>query len=189
MSVDLHKYGYTAKGASVILHRNKELRSHQTFVTDNWLGGLYGWSGVLGTKSGGPIAAAWAVMHYLGEDGYLRLTAAARGARPSSWPPASRPIAGLSLLAEPDATLFVAFTADDPDRLDVFAVADALWRRGWYVDQQGPPASLHCTVNAVHDGKIDEFLADLRASVAEVARRGRHRCSGRLRHRRMTLSG
>ena len=74
MSVDLHKYGYTAKGASVILHRNKALRKDQTFVTDNWLGGLYGSSGVLGTKSGGPIAAAWAVLRYLGEDGYLRLT-------------------------------------------------------------------------------------------------------------------
>ncbi|MEY3167841.1 MAG: hypothetical protein RLZZ343_1644, partial [Actinomycetota bacterium] len=69
ISVDLHKYGYTAKGASVILHRNKKLRSYQTFVTDNWLGGFYGSSGVLGTKSGGPMAAAWAVMNYLGDDG------------------------------------------------------------------------------------------------------------------------
>ena len=45
ISVDLHKYGYTAKGASVIVHRSKELRKHQTFVTDNWLGGLYASSG------------------------------------------------------------------------------------------------------------------------------------------------
>jgi sphinganine-1-phosphate aldolase len=47
-------------------------------------------------------------------------------------------------------------------------VADALWRRGWYVDRQAPPASLHCTVNAVHDGRIPDFLADLAASVDEV---------------------
>jgi len=40
--------------------------------------------------------------------------------------------------------------------------ADALWRRGWYVDRQGPPPSLHCTVSAVHDGKISEFVGDLR---------------------------
>ena len=53
ISVDLHKFGYTAKGASVIMHRTKQLRSYQTFVTDNWLGGLYGSSGVLGTKGGG----------------------------------------------------------------------------------------------------------------------------------------
>ena len=72
MSVDLHKYGYTAKGASVIVHRTKALRRHQIFVTDNWLGGIYGSSGLLGTKSGGPMAAAWAVLHHLGDDGYLR---------------------------------------------------------------------------------------------------------------------
>ena len=49
------------------MHRNKRLRSYQTFVTDNWLGGTYGSSGVLGTKSGGPMAAAWAVMNHLGD--------------------------------------------------------------------------------------------------------------------------
>ena len=166
MSVDLHKYGYTAKGASVILHRNKALRRHQTFITENWLGGTYGSSGVLGTKSGGPMAAAWAVLHHLGDDGYLRLTAAARSATEAlAAGVAAQP--GLVLRAEPETTL-LAFGAAQPDRLDVFAVADALWRRGWYVDRQGPPASLHCTVSAVHDGKIPAFLSDLRDAVDEV---------------------
>ncbi|MEQ1699690.1 MAG: aminotransferase class V-fold PLP-dependent enzyme [Ilumatobacteraceae bacterium] len=166
ISVDLHKYGYTAKGASVIMHRNKRLRNYQTFVTDNWLGGVYGSSGVLGTKGGGAMAAAWAVMNYLGDDGYLRVTAAARTAC-EQLVSAIRATPELRLRAEPDSTL-VAFSAADPDRLDVFAVADALWRRGWYIDRQGPPASLHCTVNAVHEGKIDEFVAALHASIAEV---------------------
>ncbi len=49
-----------------------------------------------------------------------------------------------------------------------YAVADALWRRGWYVDKQGPPASLHLTVNAIHDGKIPQFLGDLDAAIDEV---------------------
>ncbi|CAB4877526.1 unannotated protein [freshwater metagenome] len=168
ISVDLHKYGYTAKGASVIAYRNKKLRSYQTYLTDNWLGGLYGSSGIMGTKGGGSMAAAWAVMNFLGDDGYMRVTAAARRA-------AEELVAGirarpvLQLRAEPDTTL-VAFGASDPNALDVFAVADALWRRGWYVDRQGPPPSLHCTVNAVHDGKIPEFLADLDAALAEVSR-------------------
>ena len=80
ISVDLHKFGYTSKGASVIVHRSRELRSHQTFVTSNWLGGTYGSSGVLGTKGGGAMAAAWAVMNHLGDDGYLRLAGQARRA-------------------------------------------------------------------------------------------------------------
>ncbi len=168
ISVDLHKYGYTAKGASVIMHRTKALRAYQTFVTDNWLGGMYGSSGVLGTKSGGAMAAAWAVMHYLGDDGYLRLTAAARSAC-EQLAAAIASIDELSIRADPDATL-LAFGATDPARLDVFAVADELWKRGWYLDRQGPPPSLHCTVNAVHEGLIDTFVDDLRQCVATVVR-------------------
>jgi sphinganine-1-phosphate aldolase len=171
ISVDLHKYGYTAKGASVIMHRNKQLRSHQTFVTDNWLGGVYGSSGVLGTKGGGSMAAAWAVMHYLGNEGYMRVTAAARQAC-LQLAAAVAAIPELTVRAQPHATL-MAFGAADESHLDVFAVADALWRRGWYVDRQRPPASLHCTVSAVHDGKVDSFVADLKASVDEVTRASR----------------
>ena len=164
ISVDLHKYGYTAKGASVIVHRNKKLRNYQTFVTDNWLGGLYGSSGVLGTKGGGSMAAAWAVMNYLGDDGYCRVTAAARGAAEDLVAGVlSRP--SLRLRAQPDTTL-VAFGAGDPERLNIFSVADELWKLGWYVDRQGPPDSLHCTVNAVHADKIEEFLADLDVALA-----------------------
>lgn len=166
ISVDLHKYGYTAKGASVIMHRNKKLRSYQTFITDNWLGGVYGSSGVLGTKGGGSMAAAWAVMRYLGNDGYMRVTAAARAAC-LQLAAGVRAIPELTIRADPDATL-LAFGAADETQLDVFALADALWRRGWYVDRQGPPPSLHCTVSVVHDGKIDAFVGDLRASLDEV---------------------
>jgi sphinganine-1-phosphate aldolase len=169
ISVDLHKYGYTAKGASVIVHRTKQLRAFQTYVTDNWLGGVYGSSGVLGTKSGGSMAAAWAVMHYLGDDGYRRLTAAARAAC-MQLVEVIDAIPELTVRARPDATL-IAVGATDPDNLNVFAVADGLWKRGWYIDRQGPPASLHFTVNAVHDGLIDVFARDLRecAAAAVVA--------------------
>jgi glutamate/tyrosine decarboxylase-like PLP-dependent enzyme len=166
ISVDLHKFGYTSKGASVIVHRTKRLRAYQTFVTDNWLGGLYGSSGMLGTKGGGAIASAWAVLHHLGDDGYLRLTAGARRSA-ERLAAAVASIPGIVLRAEPDATL-VAFGAVEPDKLDVFAVADELWRRGWYVDKQGPPASLHCTVNAVHERTLDDFVAALGSSIETV---------------------
>jgi glutamate/tyrosine decarboxylase-like PLP-dependent enzyme len=166
ISVDLHKFGYTSKGASVIVHRNRELRSHQTFVTSNWLGGTYGSSGVLGTKGGGAMAAAWAVMNHLGDDGYLRLTSQARRAT-FELAAAIEACPDLELRARPDA-MIVAFGAADAGRLDVFALADELWRRGWYIDRQQPPDSLHCTVNAVHDGLIAEFVAELNAAIDGV---------------------
>jgi glutamate/tyrosine decarboxylase-like PLP-dependent enzyme len=163
ISVDLHKYGYTAKGASVLVHKSRALRRHQTFVTQNWLGGLYGSSGVLGTKSGGSMAAAWAVLRFLGEDGYLRLVASAR-ATTQRFLEGARATPGLRVLGDPDVTL-VAFTFDD---VDAFAVADALWKRGWFVDRQAPPPSLHMTINAIHERVIDDYIADLRAAVDEV---------------------
>ena len=176
ISVDLHKYGYTAKGASVIMHRNKQLRSYQTYVTDNWLGGVYGSSGILGTKGGGSMAAAWAVMHYLGDEGYMRATAAARNAC-LELAAAVRAMPQLAIRAAPQATL-LAFGAADDDELDIFGVADALWRRGWYVDRQGPPPSLHCTVSVVHEGKIEAFVNDLQASLDEVAQAGHRGAQG-----------
>ena len=170
ISVDLHKYGYTTKGASVLMHRNKVLRSYQTYLTDNWLGGLYGSSGIMGTKGGGPMAAAWAVMHLLGDEGYLRLTRTAKETC-DRLAVILESIPELTLRARPEVTL-IAFGATDPNTFDVFALADALWRKGWYVDRQGPPDSLHCMVNAVHATHLDEFEIDLRACVAEVAAAG-----------------
>jgi glutamate/tyrosine decarboxylase-like PLP-dependent enzyme len=166
ISVDLHKFGYTSKGASVIMYANKRLRSFQGFFTDQWLGGIYASSGMLGTKSGGAIAAAWAVMHFLGDDGYLRLTRSARVATEKlAQHITTHP--HLALLAQPDA-LLLSFVAQDPTRLNIYAVADEMWKRGWYIDRQEPPQSLHCTVNAVHESVIDEMLADLDACITIV---------------------
>jgi glutamate/tyrosine decarboxylase-like PLP-dependent enzyme len=167
ISADVHKLGYAPKGASVIVHRDKTLRRYQTFVFDDWLGGLYASPNLLGTRAAGPIAAAWAVVHYLGEAGYLRLTdvtldAAARLVA------GIRAVPGLAVRAEPEAQI-VCFGAADPDRLDVFALGDALGARGWFFDRQGPPDSLHATVSAGNARAIDDLLADLREIVPQVA--------------------
>ena len=171
ISVDLHKFGYTSKGASVIMYANKRLRSFQGFFTDQWLGGVYASSGMLGTKTGGAIAAAWAVMHFLGDDGYLRLTNSARVATEKLAQHITHH-SDLALLAQPDA-LLLSFVAQEPTRLNVYAVADELWKRGWYIDRQEPPQSLHCTVNAVHESVIDEMLAHLDACILSVLDTGR----------------
>ena len=166
ISVDLHKYGYTSKGSGVLLHRNKTLRSDQTFITDNWLGGMYGSSGILGTKSGGPIASSWAVMHYLGDNGYERVTQSARQSTMRIYEHLNAH-PDLVVRALPDSTL-ISFGTQDPNRHDVFAIADHLISAGWYLDKQTPPASIHLTVNAIHEPLIEEFLADLDRAVQQV---------------------
>jgi sphinganine-1-phosphate aldolase len=179
MSCDLHKFGYTAKGASILAHRSKELRKHQLFITSDWLGGLYGSAAMLGTRSGGSIAAAWAVFQHLGQDGYLRLTEQAFTARQKIQAGLTA-IDGVVVRGEPEATL-VAFgapsdgptgpavvTANGEPPVDIYAVADRLWADGgWYCDRQAPPDSLHCTVNAVHLGVADEFVAAVSTAVLD----------------------
>ena len=166
ISIDLHKYGYASKGAGVLLHRNKFLRADQTFITDNWLGGTYGSSGILGTKSGGPIAAAWAVMNHLGDDGYERLTLSARrtALRIADFVDSRDE---LRLLARPDTTL-LCFTTSDGFAADAWAVADAMNALGWYVDRQAPPKSVHLTVNAIHESVVESFLDDLAEVLATI---------------------
>jgi glutamate/tyrosine decarboxylase-like PLP-dependent enzyme len=166
ISADVHKYGYAPKGISTVTYRTRELRRYQTFVFDGWLGGAYGSPAMAGTRPAGPLAAAWAVLHHLGEEGYLRLADAAWGAA-RRLEAGVRAVPGLAVRGEPDATL-VAFGAEDPAALDVFAVADVLAARGWYLDRQTPPDSLHATVTAGHAESVDELVADLGEAVAEV---------------------
>ncbi|MCB1015524.1 MAG: aspartate aminotransferase family protein, partial [Acidimicrobiales bacterium] len=70
LSADVHKYGYTFKGASVVLYRDRELLQHQFFLFDDWPGGLYGSATTAGTRPAAPIAGAWAAIRHLGADGY-----------------------------------------------------------------------------------------------------------------------
>ena len=166
ISADIHKLGYAPKGASVLIHRNQELRSHQIFVFDDWLGGFYASSGIAGSKPAGPIASAWAVLHFLGEEGYLRLTDVTLAAT-ERLVDGVRAIPGLTVLGEPESQC-VAVSAVDPGALDVFKVMDALAERGWHLDRQQPPDSLHLTVSAGTAPMIDAFVADLRECVDEV---------------------
>ncbi len=168
ISADIHKLGYAPKGASVLVHRTKELRKHQTFVFDDWLGGFYASPGMQGTRPGLPMATAWAVMHHLGTDGYRRLTQTAVDAA-RRMVAGVRALDGLTVLGEPQAQIVtIAIAPAWQRRLDAFELGDALHARGWFLDRQTPPDSLHATVSAGNAPVMDEFLADLRACVTET---------------------
>lgn len=168
ISADIHKLGYAPKGVSVILHRTKELRFHQIFLFDGWLGGLYASPNLQGTRSGAPMAAAWAVMQHLGMEGYLRLTEVVLG-NADRIREAVTAIEGLRVLGNP--TFHLLAIAADPassDPIDVFALGDALAARGWHHDRQGPPDALHATVSNTNTAVIDDYLRDLRECAESV---------------------
>jgi len=54
------------------------------------------------------------------------------------------------------------------DTLDIFALADAMDRRGWHLDRQQFPSSLHMMITAAHEKVAEPFISDLRESVEEV---------------------
>jgi glutamate/tyrosine decarboxylase-like PLP-dependent enzyme len=163
MSADLHKYGYTAKGASLVLYRDPEVYKHQPFVYD-WPGGQYATPTMAGTRPGGAIAAAWAVMQYLGETGYLELVDQAMKTTRALIDGIDA-IDGLHVLGRPDVTVF----AYGSDQLDIYAVADGLAGLGWYVNRQSTPPSIHLKVDPMHAAVVDDYLADLARVTKRVA--------------------
>jgi glutamate/tyrosine decarboxylase-like PLP-dependent enzyme len=165
MSADTHKYGYAAKGSSVVLYRDNDLRHFQYYTVTDWPGGLYLSPTFAGSRPGALSATCWAAMVSIGESGY---TEAARriletGARIRDGVAA---IPGLRVLGEP---LWVtAFGADDS--LDIYQIMEHMSRRGWSLNGLQRPAAVHIAVTLRHTrpGVADRFLADLAASVAEV---------------------
>lgn len=177
ISADLHKYAYTAKGASTIIYRTKALRRHQYFVHADWPGGLFGSPSVLGTRPGGAIAAAWAVMNYLGEEGYLELARQAMSATGKILRGVSE-TPGLRVLGKPVmssiaiGTDAAAVPGPTGDGLDLYVLADLMQARGWRVDRGQNPPSLHLTISPAHDALAPKFVEDLRACTREVVDTG-----------------
>jgi sphinganine-1-phosphate aldolase len=165
ISADLHKYGYAAKGASLLLWRSMDQMRHQIFVATDFPGGIYASPTMIGTRPGGPIAAAWAALQTLGEAGYLELARAAADAADRLRSGIARS-SGVVLVGRSDSTI-VAFAGDG---VDTYAIADRLEARGWTPDRQHRPASIHLTVTANHAAIVDDYLADLAAAVADVRR-------------------
>ena len=165
ISADLHKYGYAAKGASVVLYKDAKLRRHQLFVSTDWPGGIYPSPTMAGTRPAGPIAAAWAILRYLGEEGYLEINA--RVMETVKYLQAGiNAIPDLKVLSNPEMSVFALAS----NSMDVYQLADELSLRGWHLDRQQFPPCLHMTVNFVHTEFAEEFLRDLAACVETVRR-------------------
>lgn len=168
ISADIHKLGYAPKGASILLHRTKALRRHQTFVFDDWLGGFYASPNMQGTRAALPMACAWAILHHLGAEGYQRLTRLTLDAR-RRMVAGIRTVPGLDVLGEPEAHILAITAAPGyEDVVDIFALGDALQARGWFHDRQKPPDSLHATVSAGNAPVVDDYLDDLEACAVEI---------------------
>jgi len=167
ISMDLHKYAFAAKGASLILYRSKELRKYQIYACSSWTGYTIINPTVQSSKSAGPLAAAWAALHFIGDEGYLEIARQVLGAtrRIGDWI-AAHP--DLRLLGRPEMNL-VAFGSDT---LSVFHVIDEMKQRNWYVQPQlgfqDSRENIHLSINPANVRWVDALLADLGECVAKA---------------------
>ena len=158
ISADLHKYGYTAKGASTVLYRDRESFSFQAYEFEDWPRGKYSTQSLVGTRAGGAIAAAWAVMNYLGEAGYMRITERVLATR-RAIEDGVRGL-GFEVWGKPQLSILTYGSTRD----DIYAVADRLGERGWFVGRLAEPRGIHLMLNLTHEPVVADYLADLAAA-------------------------
>ncbi len=172
LSVDLHKYGYAPKNASVILYHDKHLRQYAIYANADTTGYSVINTGVMSSKSGGPLAGAWATLHALGQSGYLEIVRSVMAAT-------QRAIEGINAIPElevlgaPDLCVFtLAVKPEFAAQISVFELEDAMVDRGWWLQAQpsapGTPANLHLSLNRSNVPHVDAMLTALRESVAAV---------------------
>ncbi|MBW2543936.1 MAG: aspartate aminotransferase family protein [Deltaproteobacteria bacterium] len=167
ISADVHKYAFSAKGASTLLYRNIDYLKHQFFICTDWPGGIFASPALLGTRPGGAIAAAWAALNTIGMDGYLDIARTIMDTT-DKFKAGIEAIDGLKILGEPAMGVF-AYTSEDRD-VNIFAVGDQLEEKGWLVDRLQRPDALHCMITPRHAAIADQYLADLQSGVEAVRR-------------------
>ncbi|MBE7699985.1 aspartate aminotransferase family protein [Oerskovia sp. Sa1BUA8] len=179
ISADVHKYGYSPKGASLLLTRDRDRQRHQLFATTRWPGYPVVNSTIMGSKSAGPLAAAWAVTQALGVSGYGAVTARCAAAT-GRLRAVLDSVEGLRVVGTPVGPL-VAVAADESlpaDRqVDPHVWSDAVRASGFvlqpqpgYTQPDGSrlPHTTHLTVTPVTAGVVEELGAALVAAADAV---------------------
>lgn len=169
MSADLHKYGYAAKPASTVAWRTPDLFKYHHYSPSDWPGATYAVEAVQGSRPIGPVAAAYAILNYLGEEGYVRMAKLAMQNK-------QRLLDGIAKIPglkpwHSDLTL-TYYQSEDPE-LKVEQIVGGLNELGWPSFGTRRPPLVQLAVSPFpEDGSlIDRYLADV-ASIVEQIRRG-----------------
>jgi sphinganine-1-phosphate aldolase len=162
ISVDTHKYAFAPKGNSVVLYRNRALRSYQYFIMPNWSGGVYASPSMAGSRPGSLIAGCWASLMAMGESGYKdscrKIISASRKFETSirEHPVLSK---SLKVVGKPMVSV-VAFTSSRSD-IDIYDIADGMSGLGWHLNALQDPAAIHVAFTIPTAAAVDNLITDL----------------------------
>ncbi|XP_023281589.1 sphingosine-1-phosphate lyase 1 isoform X2 [Seriola lalandi dorsalis] len=175
ISADTHKYGYAPKGSSVILYSDKKYRHYQYFVAPDWQGGIYASPSVAGSRPGGIIAACWATMMHMGENGYIDATRKIISTALRIKTEIQK-MKGVFVFGDPE----VSVVAIGSDVFDIFRLSNALTTKGWNLNTLQYPSSIHicCTVLHTQPGVADQFIRDVREQVAVILKNPKEKTTG-----------
>lgn len=164
ISADTHKYGYAAKGTSVVLYRGRDLRHYQYYMTTEWPGGLYLSPTLAGSRPGALSAACWASLVSIGEEGYMEATKRILETA-SSIKKGINEIPELYVLGDP---LFDVAFASEP--LDVYTISDRMSKKRWGLNGLQRPPCVHICLTQRHTqpGVAERFIQDLGEAVEYV---------------------
>lgn len=164
ISIDTHKYGYAAKGTSVVLYRNETLRHYQFYTLTEWPGGLYFSPTLSGSRPGALSAACWAALLSVGQEGYLKATQAIMSTA-DQIKQGVLEIPEIKLMGNP--LWILSFGSDS---LNIYEVLDQMSKRNWNLNGLHKPACFHIALTLRHTqpGVAERFVQDLKESVAYV---------------------
>jgi sphinganine-1-phosphate aldolase len=163
ISADLHKSGFAAKPASTVNFRTKAHREYARYTMDDWPSGTYSSYTFTGTRPGGAIAAAWAAMQYLGQEGYRRIAASSMSAKTAIAEGLER-IPSVNVFGEPQLWAF-AFGSSE---VDMRQVAGLMAKRGWMCGPTTSPSGIHVMCTPVHEPVAAEYVAAVAECIAEA---------------------
>lgn len=160
ISMDFHKYAYCPKNASVVMYRNASLRRYQLYAKAAWTGYTVINTTFQSTKSGGALAATWATLNYVGDEGYMDIAKQTIAAVDAIRAGVAE-IPELDVMGDPESNL-VALSSDD---VSVFDVVDQMRSKRWYVQPQlgfaGSRENIHLSVGGASLDLVPELLDDL----------------------------
>lgn len=167
MSADLHKHAYVPKGISTLIYRDAALLEYQSHVTEGWPFGAYKSGGFPGSSPSHVMAAAWAILHHLGIEGYTELVKGMYRAKERLIDGITS-IPGMYILGAPESNVF-SFTTDN---CDAHAVAELMQMEMWYLSRIEAPYALHIQCDPFEDATVDKVIESMRRAVDRVTTEG-----------------
>jgi len=159
ISIDAHKMGYSAIPLGALIIRNDKWLDKISVETPYISGKKQ--AGILATRSGGPIAAAYAVAKYLGKEGYKNMVR--RCMDTTKYTEKKINDLGLSLVVKPTMNV-IGVKLKNPSK-----VVKKLTDLGWKVNKMDRLSSIRIVLMPhVTKEIIDNFIPNLEKACREV---------------------